>query len=86
MHFRNDKLKEEFNRVLTTQIMLTTRRVNMAGAVNATHTEASKAEEDYRKMQETKKAQDLYLDKLSQDMEDLEQKAIEYQSQVTNEE
>ncbi len=54
----------------------------MAGTVNASQTEASKAEEDYRKLQEQKKAQDLYLDKLSKDMEDLEQKSLEYQSQA----
>ena len=58
-------------------------RVNTAGTVNATQTEASKAEEDFKNLQEQKKAQDLYLNKLSKDMEDLEQKALEYQSQVT---
>jgi len=35
-----------------------------------------------RKLQELKSAQDLYLDKLSQDMEDLEQKCIDYEAQV----
>jgi hypothetical protein len=54
----------------------------MAGTVNASHTESSKAEEDFRNLQEQKKAQDLYLNKLSQDMEDLDQNAIDYQSQV----
>ena len=58
-------------------------RVNTAGTVNASQTEASKAEEDFKNLQEQKKAQDLYLNKLSKDMEDLEQKALEYQSQVT---
>ena len=57
-------------------------RVNTAGTVNASQTEASKAEEDFKNLQEQKKAQDLYLNKLSKDMEDLEQKALEYQSQV----
>ena len=49
--------------------MLTARRVDTAGVVNASHTEASKAEEDFKHLQERKKAQDLYLDKLSKDME-----------------
>ena len=61
---------------------MTARRVDTAGAVNASHTEASKAEDDFKKLQERKKAQDLYLDKLSKDMEDLEQKSLEYQSQA----
>ena len=61
-------------------------RVNTAGTVNASQTEASKAEEDFKNLQEQKKAQDLYLNKLSKDMEDLEQKALEYQSQVTQKE
>ena len=78
----HDVLRDKYNKSVATQILLTTRRVNMAGAVNASQTEASKAEEDFRKLQEQKKAQDLYLDKLSKDMEDLEQKALEYQSQV----
>ena len=64
------------------QIILTTRRVNTAGSINATHTEASKAEEDFKKLQEQKKAQDLYLNKLTKDMEDLEQKSLDYQSQA----
>ena len=61
---------------------MTTRRVNTAGSINATHTEASKAEEDFKKLQEQKKAQDLYLNKLTKDMEDLEQKSLDYQSQA----
>ena len=79
---RNDQLKEKYNRILASQIILTTRRINMAGAVNATQTEASKAEEDFRKLQEQKKLQDLYLNKLAKDMEDLEQRSLDYQSQV----
>ena len=54
----------------------------MAGAVNASQTEASKAEEDFRKLQEQKKAQDLYLNKLIKDQEDLDQKALDYQAQA----
>ena len=68
--------------LVAAQIILTTRRVNTAGSINATHTEASKAEEDFKKLQEQKKAQDLYLNKLTKDMEDLEQKSLDYQSQA----
>ena len=78
--YAHERLKERHNRALAGQILLTARRVDTAGAVNASHTEASKAEEDFRRLQERKQAQDLYLDKLSKDMEDLEQKALEYQS------
>ena len=67
---------------MAAQIILTTRRVNTAGSINATHTEASKAEEDFRKLQEQKKAQDLYLNKLIKDQEDLDQKALDYQAQA----
>ena len=69
-------------RAVAAQIILTTRRVNTAGSINATHTEASKAEEDFRKLQEQKKAQDLYLNKLIKDQEDLDQKALDYQAQA----
>ena len=69
-------------RAVAAQIILTTRRVNTAGSINATHTEASKAEEDFRKLQEQKKAQDLYLNKLTKDQEDLDQKALDYQAQA----
>ena len=69
-------------RAVAAQIILTTRRVNTAGSINATTTEASKAEEDFRKLQEQKKAQDLYLNKLTKDQEDLDQKALDYQAQA----
>ena len=71
-----------YTRAVAAQIILTTRRVNTAGSINATHTEASKAEEDFRKLQEQKKAQDLYLNKLIKDQEDLDQKALDYQAQA----
>ena len=56
--------------------------MKVAGDVNACHTSASKCEEHFKKLSEEKSAQDLYLDKLSQDMEDLEQKCLDYDSQV----
>jgi hypothetical protein len=65
------------------QIYLTSRRVKVAGDVNACHTSATKCEEAFRKLTEQKSAQDLYLDKLSQDIEDLEQKCLDYDAQVT---
>ena len=64
------------------QIYLTSRRVKAAGDVNACHTSASKCEEEFQKLNEQKSAQDLYLDKLSQDLEDLEQKCLDYEAQV----
>ena len=79
---RHDILREKYNKAVATQIVLTSRRVDMAGSVKASQTEASKADEDFKNLQEQKKIQDLYLDKLSKDMEDLEQRALEYQSQV----
>ena len=50
--------------------------------MNACHTSASKCEEDFKKLSEQKSAQDLYLEKLNQDMEDLEQKCLDYDAQV----
>jgi hypothetical protein len=64
------------------KIFLTSRRVRVAGDVNACHTSASKCEEDFQKLSEQKSAQDLYLEKLNQDMEDLEQKCLDYDTQV----
>ena len=79
---KHEALRDRYNRAVAAQIILTTRRVNTAGSITATHTEASKAEEDFRKLQEQKKAQDLYLNKLTKDMEDLEQRALDYESQA----
>ncbi len=64
------------------KIFLTSRRVKAAGDVNSCHTSATKCEEEFKKLTEQKSAQDLYLDKLSQDMEDLEQKCLDYEAQV----
>ena len=66
------------------QIYLTSRRVKVAGDVNSCHTSASKCEEEFQRLTEEKSAQDLYLDKLSQDMEDLEQKCLDYDAQVND--
>ena len=63
---KNQRLKEQHNRVLANQIFLTARRVKTAGDVNATHTSANKAEADFQRMQLEKQAQDLYLDKITQ--------------------
>ena len=67
---------------LSLQIYLTSRRVKAAGDVNSCHTSATKCEEEFKKLTEQKSAQDLYLDKLSKDMEDLEQKCLDYEAQV----
>ena len=79
---KNERLKLHHNRVLANQILLTTRRVKTAGDVNATQTSATKAEEDYKKLQNEKQAQDLYLNKITQDMEDINQQISEYNEQA----
>ena len=79
---KNEQLKETQNRVLAQQICLTARRVKTAGDVNATQTSATKIEEDYKELQMGKQAQDLYVDKLTQEMEDMEQKIVEYEEQA----
>ena len=79
---KNEQLKAVQNRVLAQQICLTARRVKTAGDVNAEQSASVKIEEDFRQLQEEKKAQDLYVDKLTQDMEDIEQKMIENEQQA----
>ena len=79
---KNDQLKEVQNRILAQQICFTARRVKTAGDVNAEHEASVKIELDFQHLQEEKKAQDLYVDKLSRDMEDIEQKITEYEEQA----
>ena len=79
---KNEKLKEVQNRVLAQQICLTARRVKTAGDVNTQHEASIKIEEDFTRLQEEKKAQDLYVDKLTRDMEDIEQQIVEYEEQA----
>ena len=78
---KNEQLKEVQNRVLAQQICLTARRVKTAGDVNAEHEASIKIEEDFTRMQEEKKAQDMYVDKITRDMEDIEQQIVEYEEQ-----
>ena len=79
---KHERLKEVHNRVLAQQICLTARRVKTAGDVNAEHEASIKIEEDFTKLQEEKKAQDLYVDKLTRDMEDIEQQIVENEEQA----
>ena len=54
----------------------------MAGNVNSGNKAASKAEEDFRQLQEEKKVQDLYIEKLQIQMEEMEQRDREFTEQV----
>ena len=72
-----------YNRILEHQIAAEARRIQMAGDVSAGNTKAGKTEKDFNEAQESKRLQDLYMDKLQAQMEQMEQTLVEYQEQVS---
>ena len=53
----------------------------MAGNLTAENVAVTRTEEEFNQVQERKRLQDLYLEKIQSQLEDIEQKAIEYQEQ-----
>jgi hypothetical protein len=81
-HAKEDALRREYNAVLSGVITSEARRVQMAGGVGSSNTGASKAEEEYARMQEEKRLQDMYLEAVKGNVEEMEIRNREYQEQV----
>ncbi len=79
-----DRLREKLNRVLEVQLALEARRVEAAGEAAASHTGLNKAQEDFKSLQERKRLQDVYVERMRRQAEELEQRAVEYQEQSAN--
>eukprot|EP00094_Tigriopus_californicus_P006577 TCALIF_06333-PA protein Name:"Similar to Ccdc40 Coiled-coil domain-containing protein 40 (Mus musculus)" AED:0.16 eAED:0.16 QI:0/0.5/0/0.66/1/1/3/0/818 len=79
---RKQNLKDAYNQILYKQILFEARRVDAAGDVNASNTMAAKTAKDFNQIQEEKRLQDLYLDRLQQKIEDMERQSLEYREQT----
>lgn len=79
---RRNELQERLNRILLLQIRAEARRVDAAGNVGAGNTTLSKTEADFKTAQEMKKAQDMYMERMQETLEELEQRELEYSEQV----
>ncbi len=80
---KRDALREEHNALLAAVIASEARRVQMAGGVGAEQTVATASDAEYKRLQEEKGVQDMYLENLRSTAEDLELRNREYQEQVS---
>ena len=77
-----DLLREELNKLSGNQIHLQAQRLQMENQVGVEQACTDKGEEDFRAAQESKAAQDKFIQSLSEEVEQLEGLASQYAAQM----